>query len=148
VGSLNVPLSGRVYVDTQILIYTVEKFPGYLNLLTSLWESVDAGRAMVMSSQLVAMETLIVPLRRHDDALVADFEQIMQPPMKLIPISAAVLRQAAVLRAEIQSTRTPDAIHAGTALLERPDLFLTNDRGFKAVKGLPVVILDDLISQS
>lgn len=37
VGSLSLPGSGLVYVDSQILIYTVERHPVYEPLLAPLW---------------------------------------------------------------------------------------------------------------
>ncbi len=55
-----------------------------------------------------------------------------------------ILREAARLRA-ITKLRTPDAIHAATALQIGCALFVTNDKGFKNVPSLPHVILDDLI---
>jgi predicted nucleic acid-binding protein len=56
-----------------------------------------------------------------------------------------VLRQAAVLRATIPSLRTPDAIHAATALLGNCDMFLTNDPGFRRVPGLPLILLSNVL---
>lgn len=64
--------------------------------------------------------------------------------MQLIPISQSVLRQAANLRAKT-NLKTPDAIHAVTALSVRCNQFLTNDKGFRNVLGLPVVILHEIL---
>lgn len=36
-GTLNIPNSNLVYVDTSPVIYSVEKFPEYLPLLSPLW---------------------------------------------------------------------------------------------------------------
>ena len=41
--------------------------------------------------------------------------------------------------------KTPDAIHAATALLAGCALFVTNDRGFKRVPGLRLAVLDDVL---
>ena len=51
---------------------------------------------------------------------------------------------AARLRATTK-LRTLGAIQAATAILAGCTLFVTNDFGFRAVPGLPVVILDDLL---
>lgn len=69
-----------------------------------------------------------------------------EPGILLAPITAAVLREAARLRAAIPALRTPDALHAATALLEGCTLFLTNDKGFRRVPRLPVVLLDDVLA--
>jgi predicted nucleic acid-binding protein len=41
--------------------------------------------------------------------------------------------------------KTPDALHAASALQVGCVQFVTNDIGFRNVPGLPVVILDDLL---
>ncbi|MDF5724848.1 MAG: PIN domain-containing protein [Rhizonema sp. PD37] len=41
--------------------------------------------------------------------------------------------------------KTPDAIHAATALSQNCSVFLTNDRGLRDVLDLPVVILKDVL---
>jgi predicted nucleic acid-binding protein len=64
--------------------------------------------------------------------------------MRLLPITQPILRQAAQLRATTK-LRTPDALHAATALDAGCALFVTNDVGFRGVTGLPLVILDDLL---
>ncbi|MEW6497003.1 MAG: PIN domain-containing protein [Cyanobacteriota bacterium] len=42
--------------------------------------------------------------------------------------------------------KTPDAIHAATALNSSCTLFLTNDSGFRNVLSLPVVILSEVLA--
>ena len=43
--------------------------------------------------------------------------------------------------------KTPDAIHAATALRADCALFITNDTDFRRVEDLPVVVLDDLLKE-
>lgn len=62
------------------------------------------------------MEVLVLPLRNVDTSLIADYEQLLfSSEIQLIPISKSVLREAANLRATT-NLKTPDAIHAATAL--------------------------------
>jgi predicted nucleic acid-binding protein len=66
---------------------------------------------------LVLLETLVGPLKAGDGALAQAYEQLFQQPQtRLLPITLAVLREAARLRATTK-LKTPDAIHASTALL-------------------------------
>jgi predicted nucleic acid-binding protein len=107
---------------------------------------VQAGTLEVISSELALMETLVLPLRKSDAALVAAYEGFFQQPgVHLIPISTAILKEAARVRATT-SLRTPDAIHAATAGQSGCALFLTNDYGFRAAAALPLVILQDLLT--
>jgi predicted nucleic acid-binding protein len=143
---LILPATGTVYADAQILIYTVENHPVYDPLLAPLWAAVVAGTLDVVSSALSLTETLVGPLKAGDAPRVAEFEQFfLRPGIRLVPISTAVLRRAAEVRAASR-LRTPDAIHAATALLLGYPLFLTNDHGFRGLTGLPVQILDDLLT--
>ena len=64
--------------------------------------------------------------------------------MRLVPIARAVLERAAALRAAT-NLKTPDAIHAATALIEGCTLFVTNDALFRRVPGLNVTVLRDLL---
>ena len=64
----------------------------------------------------------------------------------LLPISRDILHEAARLRANISGLKTPDAIHAATALLHGCTLFVSNDVGFRRVPNLPLVLLDDIVA--
>jgi len=59
-----------------------------------------------------------------------------------LPIDQAILEMAANLRATYR-LKTPDSIHAATALQHGSSLFLTNDAGFRKVSGLNVAILGE-----
>lgn len=133
--------------DSDIIIYSVETHAIYWPLLQPLWQAARAGSLSIFSSELALLETLIGPLRSGDTLLLNAYEQVFQAPeMRLLPISQAVLRDAAHLRATIRALRTPDALHAASALLASCALFLTNDVGFRRVPRLPVVILDEVLA--
>lgn len=146
-GSLNLPASGLVYADAQVAIYTVDKHPTYASVCKPLWEAVRAGKITAISSELTLMETLVGPLRSGDTAHAADREALWQQAnTRLLPITLATLREAARLRATIPALKTPDALHAATALLHRCALFVTNDAAFKRVPGLSVTLLDEVLA--
>ena len=144
VGSLTLPSSGDVYVDTQILIYTVERHPTYGPLLQSLWQTARSGAISIVSSELALMETLVRPIKVNDITLQTAYESaLLGTEVRLLPITQSVLREAARLRAIIPSLRTPDALHAATALVFGSSLVITNDQGFRRIPGLPLAVLDD-----
>jgi predicted nucleic acid-binding protein len=145
VGSLVLPTAGQVGVDSQVIICTVEKHPIYAPILRPLWACLQVGTLTAAASELATMEVLVGPLKSGNTALVTRFERFFTPrDLRLEPVSLAVLRQAATLRATTR-LRTPDAIHAATALVLGCPMFLTNDRDFQKVPGLPVTVLDDLL---
>jgi len=147
-GSLTLPLTGTVYVETPALIYTVERHPVYEPPLRPLWQAVEAETTMAVSSELALLETLVLPTRQGNAALQADYARLLlrTPHMRLLPITQDILREAARLRAAVPGLRTPDALHAATARLASCALFITNDRGFRRVPGLPLAILDDVLA--
>ena len=146
-GSLVLPVSGRVYVDTQSVIYVVEKHPLYAPLLQSLWNTVHGSAVAVITSDLTLMECLVMPLRNSDTVLHSDFENVLlHSDIFLHPISRDILLESARLRAVIPSLRTPDAIHAATATVSGCSQFITNDAGFRRIPGLTVTLLDDVIA--
>ena len=53
--------------------------------------------------------------------------------------------EAVRLRAEQRNLKTPDEIHAATALLDIPSMMLTNDRAFQSIATLNVTVLDDVV---
>ncbi|PAX51135.1 type II toxin-antitoxin system VapC family toxin [Brunnivagina elsteri] len=145
-GQLILPRSGSIYIDTSIIIYTIEGNPDYYSLLQALWSKFYAGEILLISSELILLEVLVVPLRNGNNSLVADYEELLlSSEIRLIPISQSILRQAANLRAT-SNLKTPDAIHATTALSVSCNQFITNDKGFRNVPGLPVVILSEVLA--
>ena len=146
-GTLILPAYGPIYADTQIVIYTVEKFPSYAPLCRPLWQAARAGTHSVISSELTLLETLVMPLRNSDATLISDYERfLLRSDTHLLPVMQDVLREAARLRATIPGLKTPDALHAATALLHGCTLFVTNDAGFKRIPNLPLVLLDDVLA--
>ena len=145
-GALTLPASGLVYLDTMALIYTVERYPPYLPLLEPLWLAAQARTIEIVSSELTLMEVLVGPLKSGNATLIKAFEHsLLGTELRLLPITQAILREAAGLRATTK-LKTPDALHAATARLAGCVLFVTNDVDFRAVASLPLVILDDLLT--
>src|SRR5262249_25587905 len=71
-GTLTVPSSGLVCIDTMTLIYTVERYPAYWPILQPLWQAAQAGSIEIVSSELTILEALVGPLKSGDSKLVQD----------------------------------------------------------------------------
>ena len=142
---LILPTGGLVYVDANAIIYSVERVEPYHGLLAAMWEEARAGRITLSSSEIVALETLIRPLRDGNARLEMLFRSILaSAEMDLIPATLATWEDAARIRAET-GLATPDALHAATAIRAGCAAFITNDTDFRRVDGLPVVVLDDMV---
>lgn len=145
-GALTLPPSGSVYLDANPIIYTVEKHPDYGPLLLPLWQAAQAGAIEVLTSDLALMETLTGPIKSGDAALQSAYEQaLLGTDIRMLPITHAILREAARLRAATK-LKTPDALHLATAQQAGCALFITNDDGFRGTTSPPVAILNDLLT--
>lgn len=146
-GQLALPSAGLVYLDTDALIYSVEKITPYAALLQPLWDAAAQGAFQVISSDLALLEVLVKPLQLGDTVLAQLYRDLLTASQetRLLPISRAVIEEAARLRATM-GIKTPDAIHAASAIAEGVALFVSNDPVYRRVPGLPVTILDDLLT--
>ena len=144
-GELTLPTTGPIYLDASGFIYSLERIEPYRTLLEPLWQQAQAGKFIVVSSQLVVLETLAKPLREGDTVLAQLFRMMFDArEVQLIPATLSLWEHAARLRATT-GLKTPDALHAATAQSTASSLFVTNDRDFRQVEGLPLVVLDDLL---
>lgn len=144
-GPLTLPSHGAIYLDTSAIIYSVERNEPYFTLLAPAWRQAEAGQLVVVCSELVIAETLVRPIREGYSDLVASFLAVFTAPeVDLIPTTRQSWEDTARLRAET-GLKTPDALHAATALRAGCALFVTNDTDFRRVQGLPVVVLNDFL---
>lgn len=64
-GQLVIPDAVRVYIDTPVVIYTVEGPPDYYSLLQPLWLKFQNHEITIVSSELTLMEVLIQPIKNN-----------------------------------------------------------------------------------
>lgn len=146
-GSLTLPESGHVYLDSSAVIYSVERIEPYLTLLAPVWQHAEAGLLTLVFSELVLAETLVHPLRRNLPAVEAVYRSVFRAPeVRLAPATRQLWEDCARLRAAT-GLKTADALHAVTAFQAGCDLFISNDADFSRIEGLAVAILNDLIDE-
>ncbi len=144
-GPLTLPTHGPVYLDANGFIYSVERVEPYRTLLEPMWQQARAGEFDVASSDITVLETLVKPLREGDEVVEMLLRSMFDAQeVSLVPATRELWEDAARIRADT-GLKTPDALHAATALSAGCALFVTNDTDFRRVEGLPIVVLDDLI---
>jgi len=144
VGSLTLPPDGLVYVDASSLIYSVDRLEPYRTLLEPMWQEAQGGNITLVSSPILVIEALVTPLRDGSSAIEMQYRELFGAgAVRLLDASYQVFEDAARLRA-MSGLKTPDAIHAATALGAACALFVTNDSDFRRVQELPVTVLDDV----
>ena len=143
-GRLDLKDGAIVYVDTAPIIYSVERHPKYIDLLQPLWTKVNNNEISLFSSELLWLEILVKPLKANNQSIIDFYTELLTSSIQLAPVDESILRSAAQPRSTTK-LKTPDAIHAATAISCGCTIFLTNDRGFQNISRLPVVVLDQVI---
>ena len=146
-GPLTIPLDGMIYIDASSLIYSVERVEPYRSLLEPMWQEAQDGNITIMSSPLLVIEALVKPLRDGNAEIEMQYRELFASgAVRLLDASYQVFEDAASIRADT-GLKTPDALHAATAIIAACTLFITNDNDFRRVQALPVVVLDDLLEE-
>ncbi len=137
----------RVGLDSMVFIYHLSDAPRYGPLVAPLFDLWHQGMGRAAASVLAVLEILVGPLRAGEREKAEKALRYLRafPNLDLVPASCEIAARAAELRAE-HGLRTPDALHAATALVGGVDLFLTNDRAFERVPDLDVVYVSDFLS--
>jgi predicted nucleic acid-binding protein len=148
VGSLSLSPNAPTYIDANILIYSVERVMPYTAQLAVFWRQAQARRLVVVTSELTTLEALVGPMKAGNQKLEARFRRALfaSTNLSLLPITRDILERAAHLRATHPGLKTPDAIHAATALDANCAQMLTNDPAFRQIAGLTVIAPQDLAS--
>jgi predicted nucleic acid-binding protein len=133
-------------VDTSPFVYWLEENPKYFGLSKRIFDLVEERQAKVVTSTLTLTEALVLPYRIKDWWRVYRIHAVLDsyPHLEWLPPTLAIARQAAHIRAEF-NLRTPDAIHAATALIAGATALIANDYIFRRVPGLEVVLLDEML---
>ncbi len=110
-----------------------------------MWQEVGSGNITIVGSLLLVTETPVKPMRDRNADIESQYRDLFASnAVVLLEASLPVFEDAARIRAET-GLKTPDAIHAATALRAQCAFFITNDTDFRRVEELPIVILDDFL---
>jgi len=137
-----------VALDTAPLIFYIERNPSYIDYVRPFFVSLGRGEFRVVTSVITLLEVLVHPLRRVDDALAHQYNDILlsSPNITVHSVTNVVAQEAAELRARF-NLKTPDAVQLATALLEKATIFFTNDHSLSAECGINILRLTDIASQ-
>ena len=112
----------KIYLDSCLVIYLVERHPLFYPVLHNLVAS--RPHAVFAVSELTRLEVLTRPLRDGDRQLVQRFEVFLQNQESL-PIDDTIVRAALDLR--VAGLKTPDALHVALARHYACTALWTND---------------------
>ena len=120
----------RVALDADIVIAFLD--PGddqHATAVAQLRPRLAAGDELLAAATVYA-ESIVRPLQQGTDATIDQFFDAAG--ISIVPIDRTVARRAAVLRAEHQSLRLPDAMSLATAIVTDSTL-LTLDKKLRQI---------------
>jgi predicted nucleic acid-binding protein len=135
----------HLFLDTAPVIYFVEQNPHYIHLTERIFSYIDNGQVTAVTSPITLSECLVFPYRSNNTDLQADFFDLIVHGLhtQFVLIDQDIARQAAQLRA-IHNLALADALQIATALNQRCQVFLTNDKQLARVTEIRVVVLEEL----
>lgn len=131
----------RIYCDTSVLIYWLDQVGPFHLRARSRFQALEAANDLMVISDLTRLECRVGPLKRNDATVLAAFDNFFaRPDVQLVPLPAAVLDRATLLRADA-GFKTPDALHLAAAIEAGCDRFLTNDHRLNKCTDITVEVL-------
>lgn len=139
---------GPVCLDACIFIYLIEENPKFLEIILPIFEAIDHGELIAITSGITLIETLVIPFRFNDKKLAEKYERILTKSrgMKFFELDIEILRNAAFLRAKF-NIKTPDAFQIAAAQKGDCSSFVTNDRRLPNIEGLTIIQLSNYLKK-
>lgn len=133
----------KVFVDTALFIYYLEKNPFYFDSAKSFFEDCIKERKTILTSVITVQEYLVYPYMQNDKELIKNFNEFLNAcDIHIIDITRSVAEKAAEIRAELRSVKGMDALQLAAAFTSGCDAFFTNDIRLCRYDKLSCVTLD------
>ena len=139
----------KLAFDSAPIIYYVEGHVDYQPLVDLAFNSISQKTLTGYTSTITLTEVLVYPYEISQLNLQQDYQNLLLKSKNFhtLILDEQTANRAAQLRAKYTSKniRTPDAIQIATASTAGCDAILTNDKRWRAVKDIQVLILTDYI---
>jgi predicted nucleic acid-binding protein len=138
--------SKRVFVDTSPLIYLAENNITYSKAVRKyLSEEYALKESSFFTSTITLAEFYVKPKKSNDIDLVNNFKGILSElGFFVADVTAQIAEQSAELRSQYFFLKALDSLQLATALHFKCDSFFSNDKAFRNVKQLDLILVDDL----
>jgi len=140
-----IPDGSQVLLDTVAIIYFLEHDGPRQQLAADILTRIEQGKLKGVISSLALTELLVPTYRAGDTSQARKLANLLRNfhNLEMVPLTDEIAMEAARLRA-MHGLRTPDAIHAATAMACKADGILTNDKRLRRMEreGLSVWLFD------
>ena len=121
-------ITNLVYLDSCLVIYLVEENQAFAPSLEASISSLSNVNLVV--SDLTVMECLVMPIRNNNQLLIDKFTGWFEQT-EVVSLNSKIFNDAAKLRANFSSLKTPDELHLATAIHHNCDEFLDQRQPFE-----------------
>lgn len=134
----------KIHLDPFVIAYhLIGRSPG-VELTRLLFTSIRAGRVRAQTSALSIYQLLTEAYREGEDELAERALRYLtgHPGLEIVPVTAAVSRQAAEVQAQLGGT--PErSIQVATALLGGAKAYVAHKTVLRRIAGMEIISLDD-----
>lgn len=136
----------RVYLDTNIFIYFLERNVDFFPAAMPILQSMSKQDFLGFTGEIAVAETMVGPYRTKNPRAISSTRDFFRTSsfLTILPHDGAIFDHAAQLRAA-QKMRFIDAVHIATAIAAACTFFITNDTALRTIGGLGVVQLKTLL---
>ena len=136
----------RVYLDSNVFVYFLDRNPVYFPLVAPLLEAINSGDIIGVTGDAAVAEVMVRPYQTGDPTLVAGIKSFFGTAGFLAVRShdAAAFDLAAQLRAR-HGMKFIDALHVATAISAECRFLITNDGDFRSQVAIEVISLRGLL---
>ena len=129
-----------IYLDSSIIIRLIEGIDAVRTPIASRLQQIPETDRILITSRLSCLECQCKPIREKRGTLLALYREFFASgAITLYELTVDVVERATIVRAET-GFKTPDALHASTAILAKADRFWTTDANFRKCSDLPLEI--------
>jgi predicted nucleic acid-binding protein len=130
-----------VYLDSNILIYAIERSPNFGTRATTHIALLAASGDEFIVSDLTRLECRATPLVRGNRQILTAYDQFFQQRVHAVfQLTTSICDNATVIRGQY-NFKTPDCLHLAAALEAGCGKFVTNDLRLNRFTGIAIELL-------
>jgi predicted nucleic acid-binding protein len=136
-------------LDSQIFIYHFEDNPIFKPLTMTLFNLMEEGEIIGVTSILSILEIIVKPKEKEDQNLVNEYKFLLNtfPNLVIGKIDDDVIDLAAYLKANY-SFDTTLSIQLATAKLYDANCFISNNQNLKKIQEIKVITTSDILDKA
>ena len=140
----------RVYWDSMVFIYAIEKNPTYFPIVKAVHEAMKRRRDTLCTSIFTVGEVLVGARKAGSQSAVDRIKNYFAgDTAAILPFTLETAEQFALIRSWTRASPS-DAIHLAAAVEAHVDVFLTNDAKLLPLRipGIPLIACLDPVALS